>query len=125
VHHGGAGTTSAGLHIGRPTFVVPQAMDQPYWGRRVYELGCGPKPIRLRKLTAELLAEALSDLNSNESYRRNASLVAEKLRSEDGTDKAIKVIERVMANFVPRAAKVGRKVKAKSKTKKLSLKKAV
>jgi UDP:flavonoid glycosyltransferase YjiC (YdhE family) len=96
-------------------------MDQPYWGRRVYELGCGPKPIRLRKLTAELLAEALADLNSNESYRRNAALVAEKLRSEDGTDKAIKVIERVMDNFVPKAAKVARK----SKAKKLSLKKAV
>ena len=47
--------------------------------------------------------------------------MAEKLRSEDGTDKAIKVIERVMSNFVPRVAKVARK----SKAKKLSLKKAV
>jgi sterol 3beta-glucosyltransferase len=99
VHHGGAGTTSAGLHLGRPTFVVPQAMDQPYWGRRVYELGCGPKPIRLRKLTAETLAQSLADLSSNESYRRNAAELAEKLRSEDGVDRAIKVIERVMANF--------------------------
>ncbi|KQN72622.1 glycosyltransferase [Devosia sp. Leaf64] len=123
VHHGGAGTTSAGLHLGRPTFIVPQAIDQPYWGRRVYELGCGPKPIRLRKLTAESLAEALADLNSNDSYRRNAALVAEQLRSEDGTDKAIKVIERVMGNFVPRAAKLARK--SKTKAKKLSLKKAV
>ncbi|WEJ32069.1 glycosyltransferase [Devosia sp. SD17-2] len=122
VHHGGAGTTSAGLHLGRPTFVVPQAMDQPYWGRRVYELGCGPKPIRLRKLTAETLAQSLTDLTSNEAYRRNAAELAEKLRSEDGVDRAIKVIERVMANFVPRAAKVERK---KTKAKKLSLKKAV
>jgi UDP:flavonoid glycosyltransferase YjiC (YdhE family) len=96
-------------------------MDQPYWGRRVYELGCGPKPIRLRKLTADLLAGALADLNSNEAYRRNAALVAEKLRSEDGTDKAIKVIERVMANFVPKTAKVARKLKPK----KLPLKKVV
>lgn len=121
VHHGGAGTTAAGLHLGRPTFVVPQAIDQPYWGRRVYELGCGPKPIRLRKLTAETLAESLADLSSNEAYRRGAAEVAEKLRSEDGTAKAIKVIERVMANFVPKAAKTERR----SKTKKLSLKKAV
>lgn len=110
VHHGGAGTTSAGLHLGRPTFVVPQTVDQPYWGRRVYELGCGPKPVRLRKLTSEILAGALADLSTNEDYRRNAADVAEKLHTEDGTDKAIKVIERVMANYVPRLPKA-KKVK--------------
>ena len=124
VHHGGAGTTAAGLQLGRPTFVVPQAIDQPYWGRRVYELGCGPKPIRLRKLTAEALAEALADLSSNEHYRRSAADVAEQLHGEDGCDKAVKVIERVMAHFVPGAVKVKRG-KAKAKSKKLPLKKAV
>ena len=102
VHHGGAGTTSAGLHLGRPTFVVPQAVDQPYWGRRVYELGCGPKPIRLRKLTAETLAEALQDLTTNGSYRVAAEGIARQLAAEDGSDRAIRIIERVMANYVPR-----------------------
>ncbi len=48
VHHGGAGTTYAGLFAGRPTFVVPHFFDQPYWGRRVYELGCGPAPVKPR-----------------------------------------------------------------------------
>ncbi|MDB5531130.1 MAG: glycosyltransferase family 1 protein [Devosia sp.] len=104
VHHGGAGTTSAGLHLGRPTFVVPQTVDQPYWGRRVFELGTGPKPVRLRKLTPEILAGALADLSTNETYRKNASALAEKLHAEDGTAKAIKVIERVMANYTPHAA---------------------
>lgn len=101
VHHGGAGTTAAGLYLGRPTFVVPQAVDQPYWGRRVYELGCGPKPIRLRKLTPELLAQALRELTGNPAYRKNANALATRLSAEDGIGKAIKVIERVMAGFVP------------------------
>ena len=101
VHHGGAGTTAAGLYLGRPTFIVPQAVDQPYWGRRVYELGCGPKPVRLRKLTPEILAEALKDLSSNVSYRQRAAAVADEINAEDGTDKAIRVIERVMANHQP------------------------
>jgi UDP:flavonoid glycosyltransferase YjiC (YdhE family) len=105
VHHGGAGTTSAGLHLGRPTFVVPQTVDQPYWGRRVFELGTGPKPVRLRKLTPEILAAALADLTTNETYRKNASALAEKLHAEDGVGKAIKVIERVMANYTPNAVK--------------------
>tara|TARA_R110002020_G_scaffold2136_1_gene9754 strand:- start:2411 stop:3727 length:1317 start_codon:yes stop_codon:yes gene_type:complete len=114
VHHGGAGTTSAGLHLGRPTFVVPQLVDQPYWGRRVYDLGCGPKPVRLRKLTSEILASALADLNTNADYRRNATDIAEQLRAEDGTGKAIKVIERVMENYVP--ALVGAKKPKKTRS---------
>lgn len=104
VHHGGAGTTSAGLHLGRPTFVVPQTVDQPYWGRRVYELGCGPKPVRLRKLTPEILAGALKDLTTNADYRKNAAALSEQLQAEDGTEKAIKVVERVMKLYVPGGA---------------------
>lgn len=35
VHHGGAGTTAAGLRAGRPTVICPFFGDQPFWGRRV------------------------------------------------------------------------------------------
>ena len=98
---------------------MPQTVDQPYWGRRVYELGCGPKPVRLRKLTSEILAGALADLSTNEDYRRNAADIAEKLHGEDGAEKAIKVIERVMANYVPRLPKVKKPRKAKKPALKL------
>jgi len=114
VHHGGAGTTSAGLHLGKPTFIVPQTVDQPYWGRRVYELGFGPKPVRLRRLTPEILASALADLTSNPSYQLAAEALASRLNAEDGPGRAIKVIERVMNNFVPqRRAKPRRRVKVR------------
>lgn len=99
VHHGGAGTTSAGLHAGRPSFVVPQTVDQPYWGRRVFELGCGPAPVRLRKLTPEILAQALRDLTTYRPYANNAARIAEQLAMEDGPSKAIKHIERVMVTY--------------------------
>ena len=56
VHHGGAGTTAAGLRAGKPTLVVAHLADQPYWGRRVHELGVGAKPIKRQKLTVEALA---------------------------------------------------------------------
>ena len=32
--------------------VLPFTSDQPFWGRRVYKLGAGPKPIPPKKLTA-------------------------------------------------------------------------
>ena len=50
VHHGGAGTTAAGLRAGKPTIICPFVADQPFWGRRVAELGAGPPPIPQGKL---------------------------------------------------------------------------
>ncbi len=41
VHHGGAGTTTTAARAGVPQVVVPTMMDQPYWARRVAELGIG------------------------------------------------------------------------------------
>ncbi len=45
VHHGGSGTTAAGLRAGIPTVIIPVFGDQPFWGQRVFELGAGPAPI--------------------------------------------------------------------------------
>ena len=45
VHHGGAGTTAAGLRAGIPSILVPHFADQPFWGQRIAALGVGPKPV--------------------------------------------------------------------------------
>ena len=86
VHHGGAGTTHTGLYAGRPSFAVPQFFDQPYWGRLIYELGVGPQPVRLRKLTPQILAGALDDLDTTPAYAQAAAALSEKLKLEDGTN---------------------------------------
>ena len=41
VHHGGAGTTAAGLYAGKPTVIVPFFGDQFFWGRTVRDMGVG------------------------------------------------------------------------------------
>ena len=41
IHHGGAGTSHAAARAGSPQLVVPQIVDQPYWGSRVWDLGIG------------------------------------------------------------------------------------
>jgi sterol 3beta-glucosyltransferase len=61
IHHGGAGTTAAGLRAGKPTVVCPFVADQPFGGRRVAGLGVGPAPIPQRKLTADNLARAMRE----------------------------------------------------------------
>jgi sterol 3beta-glucosyltransferase len=58
VHHGGAGTTAAGLRAGVPTVIISFFGDQPFWGRQVEQLGVEPKPISRKQLTTERLAAA-------------------------------------------------------------------
>lgn len=93
VHHGGSGTTHMGLRHGRPTLVCPLLGDQPFWGRRVAALGAGPPPIPLRRLTAERLAAAITDLCGRPGYRRRAEELGRAIRSEDGVAEAVRLVE--------------------------------
>jgi len=101
VHHGGAGTTAAGLRAGRPTLVCPVLGDQPFWGDRVRDLGSGPRPLRLRRLSADALAAALDDLVANESYKATATRIGDALSSEDGAGEAVRVLERIESRTTP------------------------
>lgn len=93
VHHGGAGTTGASLRAGRPTIIVPHMADQPYWGRRVADLGVGPEPIPRPRLTAERLAEAMRRATSDEAMQRRAAELGRRIRAEEGREQAADLIE--------------------------------
>ncbi|HAI12945.1 MAG TPA: UDP-glucose--sterol glucosyltransferase [Phycisphaerales bacterium] len=97
IHHGGAGTTAAGLRAGKPTVICPFAFDQPFWGKQVFELGVGSKPLPQRKLTATKLAAAIRKVTGDPSIQRKAQSLGEQLREEDGIGNAIAVIEKLVA----------------------------
>ena len=93
VHHGGAGTTAAGLEAGIPSIVVPFMGDQPFWGARVRALGVGPEPIPRRQLTTERLAYAIRVAVDHAPLRDRAATLGARLRAEDGAGAAVRVIE--------------------------------
>jgi sterol 3beta-glucosyltransferase len=95
VHHGGAGTTSAGLRAGAPSIVIPFFGDQPYWGQRVAALGVGPEPIPRRKLTVARLAAAMHQAATDPTMRRRAAKIGSKIQAEDGVTRAVAVIEQI------------------------------
>lgn len=94
VHHGGCGTTAAGLRAGVPSILIPFFGDQPFWAQQVYRLGVGPSPIPRRALTANRLAEAIQQAVSNQEMQARCRGIAQKLQTENGVQQAIKVIER-------------------------------
>ncbi|XP_057985076.1 sterol 3-beta-glucosyltransferase UGT80A2 isoform X1 [Hevea brasiliensis] len=60
VHHGGAGTTAAGLKAACPTTIVPFFGDQPFWGERVHARGVGPPPIPVDEFSLPKLVDAIN-----------------------------------------------------------------
>ncbi len=109
VHHGGAGTTAAGLRAGVPTVIVPFGGDQPFWGRHAYALGVGPEPIPRKRLTADRLANALRTAVENASLQQRAAAIGQALRAEDGVGNAVRVIEAAVSG---RDASIARPVYA-------------
>jgi sterol 3beta-glucosyltransferase len=94
VHHGGFGTTAAGLRSGAPSIVIPHIIDQFAWGQAVFETGAGPRPIPRRKLTAERLAAAITLALTDEAMRAKAAEVGRRIREEpDGVTQAVGIIE--------------------------------
>lgn len=95
VHHGGAGTTAAGLLAGRPAVTVPFIADQFFWGERVWRLGAGTRPIPARSLTEDRLHQALCRARNDPSLHAGARDLARELNREDGVAAAVAAIERV------------------------------
>ncbi|KAF7167269.1 hypothetical protein CNMCM5623_000631 [Aspergillus felis] len=88
VHHGGAGTTAAGLALGRPTIIIPFFGDQPFWGSIVYRAGAGPAPIPYKQLNAEKLADAINKSLEPE-IQVKAGEIGAKMRQENGVKCAV------------------------------------
>ncbi|MFG5409413.1 nucleotide disphospho-sugar-binding domain-containing protein [Piscinibacter sakaiensis] len=97
VHHGGAGTTAAALLAGRPSVVCPFFGDQSFWGRQLHEAGLAPAPIPQQRLTAARLAAALQEAVRSEPLRRAATVMAGRLRAEDGVGRAVDWLQRWQA----------------------------
>lgn len=85
VHHGGAGTSAAGIKAGRPTVIVPFFGDQPFWGAMIAKAGAGPAPIPYKNLTAEALSKAIEEALKPETKARAEQLGA-MIREERGND---------------------------------------
>ncbi|MBA0046593.1 glycosyltransferase [Mycobacteroides sp. LB1] len=96
VHHCGAGTTAAGLRAGVPTIAAPGLGDQPFWARRLDELGLSAATIPQRSLTVERLATAIHTAVSDEELQERTRQIAEVLTAEDGAAQVVRVVDELL-----------------------------
>ncbi|CAF1211565.1 unnamed protein product [Adineta steineri] len=87
-HHGGAGTTAAGLRAGKPTIIVPFFGDQFFWGTMIWKSGAGAPPLPGKRLNVDELIDAFKLVHQTDTRE-----AAEKLRiafeHENGCEAAV------------------------------------
>ncbi|KRD20428.1 hypothetical protein ASE48_01060 [Mycobacterium sp. Root265] len=97
VHHGGAGTTAAGIRAGVPTLVLWVAAEQPLWGKQVRRLGVGT----YRRFSATTPDSLLADLRAAlapDTARRARSLAGRMSRPSDSVTRAADLLEEAARN---------------------------
>jgi len=92
VHHGGAGTTNAGLRAGRPTLVTWILPDQACWGSRVEKLKVGTGR-RFVGTTEKTLVADLHTILAPEYLTRVQQLAARMIKPADSVAAAADLME--------------------------------
>jgi sterol 3beta-glucosyltransferase len=97
VHHGGAGTTGAGLAAGKPTAVLPAFADQAFWPIFVNRAGAGPRPVAIERVTERRLFDMLSFMARPEVVQAAKALGARIAAEPDGALLVVQHFERHLA----------------------------
>lgn len=92
VHHGGAGTTSAGLRAGLPTLVLSTDLDQILWGQRIKALKVGTTR-RLSSMTEKTLSDDLRLILSADYAARAGELATKMSKPAENISRAADLVE--------------------------------
>ncbi|SFO17768.1 hypothetical protein SAMN05444369_1121, partial [Capnocytophaga haemolytica] len=76
---------------GIPQLIMPCALDQPFWAKRMYQIGCGLEPLSER-ITKEGLISALKNIEE-EKLVQQAQLIGQRIRAERGIENAAEWLE--------------------------------
>jgi UDP:flavonoid glycosyltransferase YjiC (YdhE family) len=91
VHHGGSGTTHTAAKAGIPQLILPQTVDQYFWGNRIRQMGLGPGSIVPKKIKTKDLVDAFNNFTSGK-YLKKVKALSEKMKYEDGVQRSVEII---------------------------------
>lgn len=93
ISHCGMNSVNESLYYEVPLILFPQTAEQGGVARRVSDLGAG---IYLQKNTADGIRAAVDKILSDDSYRKNASVVSEGFKKCGGAAMAADAVEKVI-----------------------------
>lgn len=93
VHHGGAGTTAAGLRAGVPTLILSTDLDQTLWGVRVKRLKVGTAR-RFSTTTQQSLIEDLRTILAPQYAARAREIAARMSKPSESVTAAVDLVEK-------------------------------
>ena len=97
IHHCGFGTTAAAMIYGVPSIPVPHVLDQLGFAMQLEKKDVAVKAVKAKDLTEETIVSAIEEMNRTyEAKKKNAEELSEKIRSENGVDEAVRLIETVI-----------------------------
>jgi UDP:flavonoid glycosyltransferase YjiC (YdhE family) len=94
VHHGGLGTTAAGLRAGVPTLILSTDLDQTLWGRRVKQLKVGTAR-RFSGTTEKSLAADLRTILDPQCADRARKVAARMTKPAESVMAAADLVEKL------------------------------
>jgi Glycosyl transferases, related to UDP-glucuronosyltransferase len=95
VHHGGSGTMAYVAKAGIPQVAFPYMFDQFENRKTIVTLGLGPQSCDFKKISAQVLIAVINECISNDTYRKNAFEIAQKLQDSKGLESTIALIEKM------------------------------
>jgi len=95
VHHGGAGTTAAGLRAGMPTLILWEVADQPIWAGAVRRVKVGSAK-RVTNITRKSLLKELRRILAPDCVARAREISSRMSNPADARDAAADLLEETL-----------------------------
>ncbi|TRX58857.1 glycosyltransferase family 1 protein [Fulvivirga sp. M361] len=83
IHHGGSGTTHLALKYGCATMIIPHIIDQFVWDKIIYDIGAGPKGIKISNISQKALEPKVLELINNSDFKKKAERIGDQMNKED------------------------------------------
>jgi UDP:flavonoid glycosyltransferase YjiC (YdhE family) len=106
ISHGGSGSVMGALAYGQPMVLIPMGADQPLNAARCADLGVA-RVLDALEATPEMVAEAVSAVLGDRSYRRAAERLRDEITGLPGPEYAVRLLERLAAEKQPIIAEAG------------------
>jgi MGT family glycosyltransferase len=93
ITHAGGGSVHESLLAGVPMVCLPQGVDQPLWAQRMHSLGAA----ETIDVAPQAIKAAVRRLLEDDQPRARADALGQKLISYNGAERAIKLVDRLLA----------------------------